>query len=528
MTMKIRVKSWLAGLCVFGLTLDLTAASAAHADTWIKAESAHFVAYSNTAEKRTREYIGKLEAFRSLTNLLLGSSDKGPQVKFELYLLGKDDQMLSVRPSFSKYVGGVYFNCGEGTQAYASIDHFGDGYGEQDQSLVTLFHEYTHYVMFQHAKTYYPSWYVEGFAEYLSTADPRDGEITVGELAKMRTYTLGEDRWIDFTKVLSPSYGFGDKTASPWEIQSFYAQSWLLTHYMLSDPARARGMNDYFARLGRGEDSVASFEAATGLKVKNLHPILDRYQNNMMYHKLPMAAYPEADIKVTKVPADEGSFLLNGSLLTTCMDKSQGKTVLDALTAQKASLNSNLKFRTMLARAQFLYGSLDEAEASAGALVDSNPEDFDVNYLMGRIYMKRAETAIGADRNALYDAARGFFLTAYQVNKLNAPNLYWVAQSYQNQKDFPTQNAIFAANGARVLAPGIMEYAMFAAYVDLRADKRDEAVAALSPFVSDPHNRARAERIGKAIDAIKDGKSVRDVMAVLNGVDKAEDKPADK
>ncbi len=519
----MRFSRLIASVCALA-GLVLVAPVTAQADAWIKAETAHFIAYSNTTEARTRDYVRKLEAFRSLTNLLLGSSDKGPQVKFELYLLAKDDQMLSVRPSFSKYVAGVYLNCGEGTQAYASIDHVGDGYGEQDQSLVVLFHEYTHYVMFQHVKTFYPSWYVEGFAEYLSTADPRDGAITIGELAKMRTYTLGADRWIDFTKVLNPNYGFGDKTANAWEIESFYAQSWLLTHYMLSDPARARSMNDYFVRLGHGEDSVTSFESATGIKVKDLRAILDRYQNNMMYHKIPMTEYPVAEVQLTKVPADEGSFLLNRSLLTTCMDKSQGKTVLDALTAQKASLNGNLEYRLTLARAQFMHGSLDEAEASAGALIDSNPEDFEANYLMGRVYMKRAETAIGADRDALFDAARGFFLTAYQVNKLNAPNLFWVAQSYQNQKDFPNQNVVFAANGAHVLAPGILEYAVFAAYVDLRADKRDEAVTALSPFVSDPHNRSRAERIEKAIEAIKGGKSVREVMTVLNAPDKSADK----
>jgi hypothetical protein len=495
------------------------APGAAHADTWIKAESAHFTIYSDAPEKRTREYLRKLEAFRSLTNILLGSSDKAPQVKFEVYLLAKDDLMLSVRPNFTKYVGGVYFNCAEGTSAYANIVPDGNDYGDQDQSLVTMFHEYTHYVMFQHARAVYPSWYVEGFAEYLSTADPRDGTITVGELARMRTYTLSEDRWIDFTKVLSPNFGFGSgegKTTSAWELSSFYAQSWLLTHYMLSDPARAKALNDYFARVGKGEDPVTSFEAATGIKVTDLHAILDRYQNNMHYHQLPLPDYPDADIQVTKIAADEGSFLLNASLLTTCMTSSQGKTVLDALMAQKATLGDNLPYRLAVVRAQFLYGDLNVAETEVGKLVNAYPEDFEANYLMGRVYMKRAETATGADRNALYDAARGFFLTAYQAKKLSPPNLYWTARSYQNQRDFPNANAINAANAAHVLAPGILEYAIFAAYTDLLIGQRDQAIAALTPFISDPHDRARAERIKNAVDAIKAGKTAAEVMAVLN------------
>ncbi|HVZ29678.1 MAG TPA: hypothetical protein VG839_04750 [Asticcacaulis sp.] len=514
----MHIRNIVASVCALMGACLLWAPAGAHADTWIKAESAHFVIYSDASEKHTRDYLRKLEAFRSLTNILLGSSDKGPQVKFEVYLLAKDDLMLSVRPSFTRYVGGVYFNCSEGTSAYASVGQFGDDFGEQDSSLVTLFHEYTHYVMFQHARILYPSWYVEGFAEYLSTADPHDGTITVGELQRERTYTLSEDHWIDFKKVLDPNYGFsGDQKANAWELASFYAQSWLLTHYMLADPARARTLNDYFARVGKGEDPVGSFEAATGIKVADLRGILDRYQNNMHYHQLPLPDYPDADIQVTKVTADEGSFLLNRSLLTTCMTDTQGKTVLETLTAQKATLGGNLQYRLALIRAEFLYGDLNAAEAEVSKLVDSNPADFEVNYLMGRVYMKRAETATGADRDALYDAARGFFLTAYQATKLDAPNLYWVARSYQNQKDFPNANALNAANAAHVLAPGIIEYATFAAYADLLAGQRDKAADALSPFISDPHNRARAARIKAAVDAIKAGKTTKEVMALLNG-----------
>jgi hypothetical protein len=200
------------------------------------------------------------------------------------------------------------------------------------------------------------------------------------------------------------------------------------------------------------------------------------------------------------------------------MQDSQGKTVLEALKAQKGTLGDNLQYRLTLARAQFLFGDLNEAETEVGKLVDSNPENFEANYLMGRIYMKRAQTAKGADRDALYDAARGFFLTAYQATKLNAPNLYWTALSYENQKDFPNANALNAANAAHVLAPGIIEYAAFAAYTELLAGQRDQAAATLTPFISDPHNRKRAERIKNAVDAIKAGKTTREVMNLLNGL----------
>ncbi len=489
----------------------------ARAESWIKAESDHFIIYSNAPEKKTRAYIKKIEAFRTLTNMLLGS-EGGPQVKFEVYLLANPDQMLVVRPFFSQNVAGVYFNCAEGTSAYGAIQSGGDIFEDQDQSLVVLFHEYSHYVMFQHAKSYYPAWYVEGFADYLSTADADKGTITIGEESKMRTWTLAEDRWIGFDKVLNPDFGFaGDKHNDQWEIQSFYAQSWLLTHYMLSDPARAKALNAYFALVAGGGDPIKSWETATGLKVNELHTVLERYRSKMYYLKLPVADYADSGIQVTKLPAELNDFQLNRSLLTTCMLPDQGKAVLDKLTAQKPALGANIDFRLTLARAQLLYSKPEDAETDLGALVDAVPDNFDANYLMGRVYFKESETAKGQDRSDLIDAARGFFLAAYKINKLNAPNFYFLARSFSDKPGFPDPNAVNAANGAHVLAPGVADYAVFAAFTDLATGKRDDAIALLMPFVSDPHDRKSAERFQKAIDAIKAGKTTNDVMRLLGG-----------
>lgn len=499
-------------VCLSALTAPATAAS-----KWIRTESDNFIIYSNASEKTTRDYAKKLEAFRGLTNLLLGSADKSAKVKFDIILLNNDDQMLLVRPNFSKHVAGVYFSCGEGNSAFSALQSSnGDLLDEQDQSLVVLFHEYSHYIMSQHAKSYYPAWYVEGFADFLATAAPEKGNITIGEASRMRTWTLAEDRWIGFEKVLKPTFGFtGDRSNNEWEISSFYAQSWLLTHYMLSDSNRAKMLNAYFADLGMGGDPVTSFESRTGLKVKELRTTLQRYRDKMYYMSLPMADYAEAKIQTTQLPADTDNFILQRSLLTTCMPPEQGKAVLAQLSAKKAQLGGNIDYRLALVRAHLLYGNVTDAEAEIGPLIDTHPDNFEANYLMGRIYYRMAQTAKGQDRNDLIDAARGFFLTAYKVNKLNAPNLYSVALSFENQPGFPDTNALNAANGAHILAPGVPDYAVFAAFANLSNGKRDEAVAMLTPFVSNPHDRAQAERFQKAIDAIKAGKPTHEAMRTL-------------
>ena len=508
---------WAAALAATGLLA--LGATGARATDWIRADSEHFTLYSTLGEHDTRSYARKLESFRTLSNLLLGAADGGPQVKFVIYLIKQDD-MIKVRPGFSSHVGGVYFNCGEGTSAYAGESNANvDAFDGEDDSLITLFHEYSHYVMFQHARTYYPQWYVEGFAEFMSTADPRNGTISLGESSKMRTYTLAADRWIDFAKVLDPDFGFaGDKKNDQWEIASFYAQSWLLTHYMLSDTTRAKALNAYFDRLGKGEAPIAAWEGATGIPVKNLAGLLQKYMDHMYFLKVPVPDYPESSIAVAPVAPAIQPFLFDRSLLTTCPDHEQGEAILARLAAQKASLGGNLDFNLTLARATLLYGKAEDAEAIMTGLIDANADSFEANYLMGRVYLKESHAATDAKaRNDLVDAARGFFVAAYKINKLDAPNLYFLANSFSDKPGFPEQNALNAANGAHVLAPGVVEYAVFDAFANLMNGKRDEAAQLLQSMASNPHDHEHAERARKAIDAIKAGKPAHDVLAILNG-----------
>ena len=507
---------WAAGLAAAGL-LALGAANA-QATEWIRADSDHFTLYSTLGERATRSYVHKLEEFRTLSNLLLGAADGGPQAKFVIYLINQDD-MVKVRPNFSNHVGGVYFNCGEGTLAYAGESHANiDTFEGEDDSLITLFHEYSHYVMFQHARTYYPQWYVEGFAEFMSTADAGKGTISLGESSKMRTYTLAADRWISFEKVLNPDFGFtGDKHNNDWEIQSFYAQSWLLTHYMLSSTNRAQDLNAYFARLAKGEPPIAAWEAATNIPVKDLAGILQKYMEHMYFLKVPVADYPDSSIAIAPVAPLLQSFLFDRSLLTTCPEHEQGQAILSRLNALKPTTGTDLEFNLTLARATLLYGKVEDAEAIVSALIDAHGDSFEANYLMGRIYLKEAQAASGKDRNDLMDAARGFLISAYKINKLDAPNLYYLATSFGDKPGFPEQNALNAANGAHLLAPGVAEYAAFDAFANLMNGKRDEAATLLQPMASDPHDHVHAERARKAIDAIKAGKPAPEVLAILNG-----------
>ena len=107
-------------------------------------------------------------------------------------------------------------------------------------------------------------------------------------------------------------------------------------------------------------------------------------------------------------------------------------------------------------------------------------------------------------------------MAAYRANKLDAPNLYYLARSFNNKPNYPDANVLNAADSAHHLAPAVLEYAFFDVYVNLSMGKMEKAAAVLAPLGNAPHNLALAKRVRQAIEAIKAGKNSSEVLKLLS------------
>jgi hypothetical protein len=189
------------------LASALLGASAARADSWLRAESSNFLIYSNVEASATRRYLEQLEAFKYLTERMMGADPSSPtaSAKFTIYLLESQDDLKIVRPHLSKYAGGFYSYCVEGAQAYV-FRPMSYGIGQPDQGITFVLHEYAHHLMFSRMRRFYPSWYVEGFAEYMSTVTLQRGSYIVGAANPLRVPQLtGEHSWLDYKVMLDPA-----------------------------------------------------------------------------------------------------------------------------------------------------------------------------------------------------------------------------------------------------------------------------------------------------------------------------------
>ena len=503
----------------FAATALVVAASwcmPAQAANWNRFETAHFVITTDADAGKAEAYSQRIEAFRHVALMMLGADPASTrtQAKFDIWLLHSRQQVQNLRPAFSFQVAGVYFTCEEGATAYASVQ---DSWDDSDAGLTTLLHEYSHHLMFQSARAWYPAWYVEGFADYMSAMSMDSSRVLIGNPNPARVRWLADSHWLDFERVLVPQGIYGsDKPADDAEVASFYAQSWLLTHYMLNDSERVRRFSAYFARVGAGEDPVAAFEPATGIPVGNLKRLLKRYLESMPVIAIPNKDIPKVTARPAPLPEDKGDWLLNASLLRTCMGKPQGEKVLAQLrTLASAPAGVSPDLRLARDRAEILFGDAQVARDDLAAHAAEDDGRFDAHYLLGRAAMASARDQSAKGRDTAREQARDQFLQAYRLKKVDAANLYYLSFALAGKGT--ESDVLNAARGAHALSPSVGSYALREAQLDLDAGQRDKAELALTPLASNPHDPARAARMRAAIDAIHAGKSRAEVDRAMSG-----------
>jgi tetratricopeptide (TPR) repeat protein len=482
---------------------------------WIVAESEHFTLHSSAQERATRDYLQQLEAFRWLSLKLLGADEKSvrAQSRFDIYLLEGERALHALRPELAENTVGVYVSCNDGAVAYAT-EASTLGPDNWDFGRVILLHEYAHHLMFQYGTLVYPSWYVEGFAEYMSTAALQDGAISLGGQNYARVRTLDTPPWLGFDEVLRWGTSAGP-APDRYQVGSLYAQAWLLAHYMLTDDGRARQLADNFTRIGEGEDPVSAFEKATGVKPASLQRTLEAYRRALPTVKVRSAEMPKPAIRITALDEAAAGYALDSSLLRTCPRPERGREILERLRARASKgAAADPQLSLVLARAEMMFGDPAATVRLLQGMVDADDAPSEAHYLFARAWGLQAEKLAGDEQRAAKDLARSHLVKAYRLKKDDAPTLYHLARALAEKG--VDQNVLNAARAARLLNPSVPDYALFAAHMELAAGERDRAVRALVPLATNTHAPELAGRMRRVIDAIRSGKSEADVASMMN------------
>lgn len=500
-----------------GLLLAL-AAVAAPAREWLRAESDNFVVSGDLGEARLRQVVLTLEQFREAALPMFGGSAQNAraQGRTELMMFADPLAMEHVRPTLKGFAG-AFITCSEGSRAFAYSPPSWRPHSP-DYGLMILLHEYAHRLTFRYAGQSLPPWYVEGFAEYLSTSIVADGVVSFGGANASVQYDLKQRPWLPFERLLDPGFRVNGRDADMQANAMFYAQSWLLTHYLFSDAERMRRTTAYLGRVAAGDDPVAAFESALGFAPSALPIRLRRYYDELPVVDVSVRQMATPKITVQALPADVGEAALDHALLKTCPDKEQGLALLKTLRARSpAKGEPSPMLRLGMARAELLFGDAEAAHADLLAMTAADNAPAEAFYLLGRAWRLRAEGLEGEARQQSQDQARAAFLKAYRLDKLDPPTLYYLGQSLAQRG--VNANALNAAQGARYLEPMVADYALQEARLQLAAGDRVRAAQALQAQASNPHNTAWAASVRQVIDNIRSGTPAQDVFAPLDRKD---------
>ena len=156
---------------------------------WSVAQSRHFVIYSEKSPKELREFATKLERFDQAARVAMSMDDPdvGKGNRLTVFELPTVDAVEAVAGDKSGWVAGFYRGRVNGSLAYVPQELR----NPQAETDTIFFHEYSHHLMEQDLQRPYPLWYVEGFAEFLSTATiDKDGSVWFGAPLQRRARVL--------------------------------------------------------------------------------------------------------------------------------------------------------------------------------------------------------------------------------------------------------------------------------------------------------------------------------------------------
>lgn len=471
----------------------------AHA-TWFRAETDRVVVYGDVDRDTLHDYAARLSSFDQVLRIFAPGANKAPPArKLDVYLVRNHTGLTHVRPGLPDLVVGFYSASPGAVFAIGMAQPI--GMKSKDE---VLFHEYAHHFMLENFPAAYPTWFIEGWADYFSTTTFTPTGFQVGAYDAARAAWLFNGQWVPIRTLLRAP----ERTTNPL---MFYAQAWLLTHYMYDDQARATQMNTAMQAIAKGADPVKAVEDATGASVDRLASDLRRYRQ---IHIANFAGRPGSEPVVTMsaLPDAEGELRLDRLRLAVADPKKGDGWFLRDLRGRAAKAPQDELLQLTAAQAEYVYGDPATGEAIVRRWLDAKPDDIQALTTAGLGGMSAAER-LPARKAELYRTARAYLIRAYRLDDSDYRTVLAYARSRSIEDAYPNDNDINALLSARGLAPSVSESSLWAGAALIRRGRADEGGAVLAAVANNPHDT----RMAKAARAIMGGKSLDDALAEADG-----------
>ena len=484
--------SWLCAAALF-------AAAPAQA-AWYRAASKHFVIYAEENPKELQAFAAKLERFDQAARISMSMAD--PQVgdgnRLTVFVVPSEKEVHLIMGDKKAWQAGFYTGRVEGSLAYVPRHT-----ESNDDPDAIFFHEYTHHLMMQDLDRPYPEWYVEGFAEFLSTARfDNDGSVWFGQPLQSRAYSLLNMNPPSFEQLSAGLHG----KMTDLDIDAFYGRSWLLTHYLLLENKRSGQLAHYVNALAKGEPPLDAARDSFG-NLKQLDGELNKYvTERMLQFKIGGSRITVGNIDVQPLSAGASQVIMSRAKVKFGYEGQAAEALAGEVRAIESRYPGDELVESTLAQAELEAGHPDAAEAGATKALAANPRDTEAMVLKARAIEGKAKGADGGTRKSLFDQARQQFIAANKIDTEDPEPLYDFYWSYLQEGIHPTDNAVAALHYASDLAPQDIGVRMNSAIAYVEDGKFKEASDTLKVVAYSPHAGEAADAAKRLIGDLDAGK----------------------
>lgn len=456
---------------------------------WRKATSEHFVIYGDVSEGSLRNYAQKVERFDRLLRTWFPPRD--PNVippRLTIYLAKGRTDMLKVWPDMPENVGGFY------TPGEERIFAVTGGTGVENDH--TLFHEYGHHYMYQNLVGAFPGWFSEGFAEYFATADLSPGHMRVGlhSPGRMNSLTLGTNSWMPMEQVLrSRSYDTGSRG------HFYYAQSWALTHYLMSTPERRAKLFLYLSAITSGRDPVEALAGTIDRTPTQLQDDVRRYIGGPINFLSQNYEFPPAEVTVSDLSPAEAELVWLDLRLARFVPEERRAGNLAEAQRIAARYSGDPVAARVLAQAHLDMQQPDDAVRVMRPVSEAHPDEplgqrFFATTLMDA--GDKASEAGDADRRqALYAEARRALARAYAADAMDYRTYLALNRNRRGTSTYPSDNDLEILRTGVELAPQVSSLRYQAAQAMMNRGLYVQAVVYLLPLANNPHGGDRLTEV---------------------------------
>lgn len=491
--------SWLPRL--LAAAIAASAASSPLQAAWHEAKSKHFIIYADDSAKAVQDYATRLEKFDAAARTILQMPDPvvGDGNRLTVFVLPHDGAVRKLAGDKTGFLKGFYVGRASGPLAYVPRQTAGGLSAD-----AVFFHEYAHHLMLQQLDRPYPLWFVEGFAEFLSSPEfKKDGSVGLGAVPQARARGLFNSRPLPLETLLGGNFDIAKLSTEQRE--SIYGRGWLLAHYLYMGGKRGGQLDRYMSGIVAGRPPLDAARAAFG-DLATLDRELTAYLNQrriMTFNIAPAGAQP-GPIAVRALGPGAARVLPLRATLRYRVPNAELPRLVEQVRVIQAQYPGDELVERTLAEAELAAGQHAAAEAAADRAIALDPQSTDAIVLKGKAVMARALAAPGDAAKAISDA-QDLFIRANKIDPEDPEPLLEFYKSYVRGSRRPTANAIKALHYASDLAPQDLAVRMNSAVAYLADGKPKDARRTLVPVAYSPHGGPMAEQARRMIARIDAG-----------------------